>query len=107
MAIKILYGDDTEAINDELRFCLQLNHPSIVRTYRVLAVGDTTWVVSEYCENGDLFGAILPMEGVGDERRCVHLVSTFISCASLMVSLSCTYSMCVGAYVYPRHCEDI
>ena len=59
----------------------------IVKTYRVLAVGDTTWVVSEYCEIGDLFGAILPMEGVGDERRCVSCVSI-----SLSLSLSLSHS---------------
>lgn len=70
VAIKVLYGDDRESIDAELRFCKLFSHPHIVKTYDVLEFSDgQRWVVSELCENGDLFGAILPMEGVGDERR--------------------------------------
>lgn len=70
LAIKVLYGDDRESIDAELRFCKFLDHPNIVKTYDVLEFSDgQRWVVSEFCENGDLFGSILPMEGVGDETR--------------------------------------
>jgi len=72
VAIKImkkasLEDTDLARIQRELRIMTILDHPNIVKLYQVIDTPDTTSIIMEFCEGGDLYDYIseyrrLPVE---------------------------------------------
>jgi len=86
VALKVLFNDyvPLDAREMEAEISMKLDHPHIIKTYRVHHLEDVTIIVQEYCEGGDLFEVISPLSGIGDEADIKKYFSQLVSAIKYM-----------------------
>lgn len=68
-------------LESEVSILKQLNHPNVIRCYDVFVTSNNCYIVTEYCEGGDLM-TVLKKAKKGDglgEQRTVNIVQGILS----------------------------
>lgn len=66
-------GIETSRLQNEIDICLKLNHPNIVKYYDAFFEDDNVYLISEYCEGGDLMTKI-ENEALDEEQARSYFV---------------------------------
>ncbi len=74
VAIKILNKDKIKAKEDsirirrEIKILQMMNHPNIIKTYKVTENAKNYYIIMEYCNGGELFNYIVEKEKLGQNE---------------------------------------
>ena len=55
---RLIQGFDDEKLSDEILILKNMDHPNIMKLYEFFVDKDNFYMVSEYCDQGDLYGKI-------------------------------------------------
>ena len=58
---RLIKGFDDEKLSDEILILKNLDHPNIMKLYEFFVDENNFYMVSEYCDQGDLYGKILKL----------------------------------------------
>lgn len=74
-------------INSELNIC-KMHHPNIVQIYEIIKFSDVTYIVMEYCADGELFTYISEFAPLQEPEICFYLhqiVESIIYCHKMNI----------------------
>ena len=96
VAIKILNKEklkekeDSERIKREIKILQMMDHPNIIKTYKISENAKNYYIIMEYCDGGELFNYIVEKEKL-DENEASMFFYQLISALEYIHSLGITH----------------
>ena len=70
-------SNDIEILN-EINILKQIDHPNVVKIFEFYNSEDAYYLITEYCEGGELFQLISKKKNFDRNTMCLYYVSSFI-----------------------------
>mgnify|MGYP002624748328 CR=1 FL=1 len=87
---KIKAKEDLDRINREIKILQMMDHPNIIKTYKISQNTKNFFIIMEYCDGGELFNYIVEKEKL-DENEASMFFYQLISALEYIHSLGITH----------------
>ena len=87
---KIKEKEDLERIKREIKILQMMDHPNIIKTYKISENAKNYYIIMEYCDGGELFNYIVEKEKL-DENEASMFFYQLISALEYIHSLGITH----------------
>ena len=87
---KIKEKEDFERIKREIKILQMMDHPNIIKTYKISENSKNFYIIMEYCDGGELFNYIVEKEKL-DENEASMFFYQLISALEYIHSLGITH----------------
>ena len=87
---KIKEKEDLEHIKREIKILQMMDHPNIIKTYKISENAKNYYIIMEYCDGGELFNYIVEKEKL-DENEASMFFYQLISALEYIHSLGITH----------------
>ena len=82
-AMKVLFND--KKIRNEVHFGLRVNHPNVIKCHAMFKEENKTYIIMDYCKDGDLFSKGR-MEENGIRKVLTDILGALVYCHSIGIT---------------------
>ena len=68
---KIIDQEDLKRIQREIEMLKSLNHPNVIKIYKISEDSKKIYIIMEYCENGELFNRIVNKQRLNEDEAAL------------------------------------